>query len=160
MRMLRAYGIELGVPTGCDGRIFRRAPGEGERTYPVAHLATFPLPAQPADFGGGIVEQMGPDDFFLVLFEYGPESVGAPLFSGEGIPQHLRSEHFKPHVLRRGVGGQSGTQWFFVEAGRPFTLYAVLGSHAMRNRLVPRVNGVLAGITIDRTAVVPGAAPA
>ena len=35
-------------------------------------------------------------------------------------------------TLRRGLPGQSGTQWFFTEAGRPFSFYAVLGSHALR----------------------------
>ena len=148
MRTLHAHGIELGVPTGFDGRIFRREASGPERPFPVAHLASFPLPRQAADFGGGIVEQMGPRDVFFVLFEYGPESVGTPLFSGTGLPRQLRPEHFHPHVLRRGRGGQSGTQWFFVEAGRPFTFYAVLGSHTMRHWHVPRLNSLLAAVAI------------
>jgi len=51
------------------------------------------------------------------------------------------------------LSGQSGTQWFFTEAGRPFTLYAVLGSHARRSVLVPRVNQLLAGLSVDRAPV-------
>jgi hypothetical protein len=61
----------------------------------------------------------------------------------------LSTDSFQPYVLRRGLGGQSGTQWFFTEAGRPFTLYVVLGSHARRSSLVPRVNSLLANLAIS-----------
>ena len=71
----------------------------------------------------------------------------------------MDAAHFQPYVLRRGLTGQSGTQWFFTEAGRPFTLYAVLGSHARRSILVPRVNQLLAGLTVE-PARVPLAAEA
>jgi hypothetical protein len=54
-------------------------------------------------------------------------------------------------MLRRGLVGQSGTQWFFTEAGRPFSFYAVLGSHALRESLVPRVNSVIASLTLSQT---------
>ena len=52
-------------------------------------------------------------------------------------------------TLRRGIPGQSGTQWFFTEAGRPFSFYAVLGSHTQRSLLVPRVNEVLGSLTLS-----------
>ena len=53
-------------------------------------------------------------------------------------------------VLRRGLPGQSGTQWFFTEAGRPFSFYAVLGSHVLqRPALVPRVNTLLSSLTLS-----------
>jgi len=72
----------------------------------------------------------------------------------------LNVDDFKPYVLRRGLTGQSGTQWFFTESGRPFTLYAVLGSHARRSILVPRINRLLAGLTVEPAAVgTPAGAP-
>ena len=52
-------------------------------------------------------------------------------------------------TLRRGIPGQSGTQWFFTEAGRPFSFYAVLGSHALRPALVPRVNTLLTSLDAE-----------
>jgi hypothetical protein len=55
-------------------------------------------------------------------------------------------------VLRRGIPGQSGTQWFFTEAGRPFSFYAVLGSHAQRPALVPHVNTLLTALTLSPAA--------
>ena len=148
MGAIRAHGIEASVPRGCEARIFRRPASAGAVTFPVAHFSTFSLPSDVADFGNGAVQLMGVDDLFVVLFEYGPESVGQPLFAHRGMPRTLGPGDFQPFRLRRGIGGQSGTQWFFEEAGRPFTLYAVLGSHARRGGRVPRLNDMLAGIRI------------
>jgi len=157
MATLRAHGIEAPLPGGFEGRIFVRAKIGREEPYPVAQFANFALPDQVADFGGGAVTLMGVQDIFVVLFEYGPESVGRRLFARQGMPRSLTGEDFRPTVLRRGLTGQSGTQWFFTEAGRPFTLYAVLGSHARRNALVPEVNALIGDLTVTP---VPSAVPA
>jgi hypothetical protein len=161
MAMLRAHGIAATLPEGFEGRIFVRPHLEGEIAHPVAHFATFPLPQEVADFGGGAVTLMGPNDIFAVLFEYGPESVGKELFARQGMQRSLSAGDFRPTLLRRGLGGQSGTQWFFTEAGRPFTFYAILGSHARRGDLVPRVNSLLAALSVSPPPLSPnsGAAP-
>jgi hypothetical protein len=161
MPQLRAHGIAAALPARFEGRIFVRPPSAGESSYPVAHFATFPLPTEVADFGGGAVTLMGTNDIFAVLFEYGPESVEAALFARQGMPRSLTADDFRPTLLRRGLGGQSGTQWFFTEAGRPFTFYAVLGSHARRGTLVPEVNTLLASLTVSPQplSVGPGVAP-
>jgi hypothetical protein len=148
MARLCAHGIDVDLPRRFEGRIFRRRSAAGATAYPVAHFATFALPPNVADFGGGITAGMGANDVFVVLFEYGPESLGTALFATSGIPASLRCEQFFPYLLRRGVGGQSGTQWFFTENGRPFTFYAVLGSHVLRPKLVPEVNSLLNQIRI------------
>jgi hypothetical protein len=148
MARLQAHGIALTIPNGFEGRIFVRANVGKEISYPVAQFATFPLPADVADFGGGAVTLMGPDDVFAVLFQYGPESVGRRLFARQGMPRTLSTESFHPYLLRRGLGGQSGTQCFFTESGRPFTFYAVLGSHARREILVPKVNALLSALKV------------
>jgi len=145
---LQAHGIAAGLPGGFEGRIFKRLGTGPEMPFAVAHFATFALPDEVGDFGGGAVTLMGNNDIFASLFEYGPGSAGAQLFARQGMPRDLSTTQFLPYVLRRGLTGQSGTQWFFTEAGRPFTLYVVLGSHARRAALVPRVNGLLAGLTI------------
>jgi len=144
-----AHGIRAGLPVGFEGRIFTRQGSGIEVANPVAQFATFALPAEVGDFGGGAVNLMGDRDVFVVLFEYGRDSVGTRLFAHPGLPRVLTTDHFQPHVLRRGLTGQSGTQWFFTDSGRPFTLYVVLGSHARRSALVPRVNQLLAGLTVD-----------
>jgi len=158
---LRAHGIAATLPDGFEGRIFVRPHLAGECSYSVSHFATFPLPDDVGDFGSGAVTLMGQNDIFAALFEYGPESVGTALFARQDMPRSLDVDDFRPTVLRRALGGQSGTQWFFTEGGRPFTFYAVLGSHARRSLLVPRVNSLLASLTVSTSpvAVSPGAAP-
>lgn len=149
MGTLQAHGIAAALPNGFEGQIFQRQLGGGAVTRPVAQFATFPLPAQVGDFGGGAVDLMGPTDVFVVLFEYGPESLGRALFARQGMPRSLGPLDFRPYTLRRGLPGQSGTQWFFTEAGRPFTLYVVLGGHAQRQGLLPQVNELLQRIAIQ-----------
>src|SRR5207302_8852974 len=84
VRSLAAHGLALGVPPGWEGRIQRRAISlTQERTRAVVHLANFALPEQRDDFGGGLTPAMRSPDVFVVLFEYGPESLGAPLFASE-----------------------------------------------------------------------------
>jgi hypothetical protein len=151
MATIGAHGITARLPDGVEGRIFVRPTLIGS-TYPVAQFATFPLPDDTGDFGSGAVSVMGPGDVFATLFEYGPESVGTALFARQGRPPVLTTADFSPTVLRRGIPGQSGTQWFFTEGGRPFSFYAVLGSHARRASLVPRVNDILGSFGVSQGA--------
>ncbi len=156
MPTLSAHGIAAPLPAGFEGRIFVRGASGDERSHAVAQFATFALPPETGDFGGGAVTSMGQEDLLVVLFEYGPESLGTSLFARVGMPRQLTTADFLPTVLRRGLVGQSGTQWFFTEAGRPFTLYVVLGSHARRSQLVPRVNGLLTRISVEPTLLAAG----
>ncbi len=148
MARLISQGIEAWLPDGWEGRVFRRGSSHGAVSMPVAHFATFALPAAVPDFGGGVPAAMAPTDIFTVLFEHGPESVGTTLFARSGMPRPLEVSHFHPYTLRRGAPGQSGTQWFFTEGRRPWSLYVVLGSHALRHHLVPRVNRMLDRVTL------------
>jgi hypothetical protein len=119
-----------------------------ERTFPVVHLANFGLPETRGDFGAGAVELMGPQNLLVVLFEYGEESLGMPLFAQQGLPRVLTPELFGPNQLQRGIEGQAGYQVFFTEGDRPFCLYVVLGAQTMARRLVPQANQVLTATTI------------
>src|ERR1700722_9078118 len=154
MANLSGYGISVALPARFEGRIFRRAEAAGAASYPVVHLSTFAVPATAGDFGGGATALMKSTDIFSVLFEYGPESIGRALFARQGMPRALNAAHFKPYLLRQGVGNQSGTQWFFTDAGRPFTLFVVLGNHALASQLLPEVNSLLGALPIE-----PGGAP-
>ena len=155
MATMQGHGITAALPPGFEGRIFRRQPIGIEQSFTVTQFATFVLPGEVGDFGGGAVNLMGDNDIFASLFEYGPESLGTRLFARVGIPRALSTDDFLPYVLRRGLVGQAGTQWFFTEAGRPFTLYVVLGSYARRATLLPRVNDLLFGVTVQPTGL-PG----
>lgn len=155
MATIQAHGITAHLPAGFEGRIFIRPTVGAGASYPVAHFATFPLPDDVGDFGSGAVTLMGPSDIFATLFEYGPESVGTVLFARQGRPISLAPADFRKTVLRRALGGQAGTQWFFTEAGRPFSFYAVLGSQALGPSLVPLVNQLLASLTLSPVTPTP-----
>jgi len=92
---------------------------------------------------------MATQDVFIVLFEYGPESVGTPLFSEVGMPRSVRPDDFSRDALQHAVTGQSGMQRFFTEKSRTFCLYVVLGSHLDRPELVTKVNSVLQTVVIS-----------
>jgi hypothetical protein len=83
------------------------------------------------------------------MFEFGPESLGQPLFANEGLPQELDPEEFDPNALQRAIPGQAGVQRFFTAEGRPFCLYVVLGAFTNRRRLVPSVSEFLSGVRVD-----------
>jgi hypothetical protein len=155
MAVLEAHGIRAELPRGFEGRIFRRRTVGWDVSRPVAQFATVPLPPETSDFGGGAVTSMGSADVLVVLFEYGPESLGKPLFARQDMPRRLDPSHFRPYTLRRGLGGHSGTQWFFTENGRPFTLYAVLGSHTRRHALVVPVNSLLHNLQVAPASSLP-----
>ncbi|NAZ80629.1 hypothetical protein GTR02_02200 [Kineococcus sp. R8] len=149
--LLSAHGMGLDAPPGWEVRISRRtaAGQEGDsRTRPVLHAATVALPVVRGDFGGGVTGLLSATDLFVSLFEQGPDAVGTALFSDRGRPRPVAAD-FSPNRLQRTIAGQSGGQWFFTEAGRAFSLYVVLGSHARRVELVNRLTGVLS--TLDLT---------
>lgn len=159
---LAAHGISTELPPGWEGRIsLRPEPGPGaaspatghdlsaERTFPITHLANFALPDERGDYGSGAVELMRGQHLFVCLFEFGPESVGQPLFAARGLPRDLRAAQFSTSQLQRTIPGQGGLQTFFTEAGRAFSLFVVLGSHQNRRELVPLANQVLATTTIS-----------
>ena len=151
---MRSEGIEVDVPQGWDGEIYRRSSGitalsgPGDQSRPVMHMANFPLPSERGDFGSGAVELMRSDNLLVVLFEYGPESAGSPLFSARGVPT-VSAGDFHANAMQRPLPGQSGAQYFFSVGGRAFCLYVALGSHLFRHELVPKVNEILGVLRID-----------
>ena len=166
---LSAHGITTDLPAGWEGRITRRkrqepatAPGgttsaasragaigsPDEIPEPVVHLANFALPEDRGDFGSGAVDRMSSGHVFVTLFEYGPESVGQPLFAHQGVPT-LRPRMFASSALQKTIAGQAGCQRFFTHNGRAFCLYVVLGRQGEAATLVPRANGVLRATTIE-----------
>ena len=162
---LAAHGIAADLPTGWEGSIVSERRDEIEAqmqafdtvtrppdVLPVAHFATFALPAGRSDFGAAAVADMGPDDVFVALLEYSAEEAGSGLFSQRGMPRRLDPRAFSPRVLQRAVRGQSGLQLFFNERGRAFCLYAVLGNAGDAHRLVRRLEQVLATVEIEEQA--------
>ncbi|MGE3620329.1 MAG: hypothetical protein AB7L84_07700 [Acidimicrobiia bacterium] len=144
---VRFAQMEVTLPEGWEARGYARLADEDERTYGVLHIANFALPAQVADYGGGAVELMGRGHAFISIVEFGPESVGSPLFAATAIPT-LTTASFDTARLQRGLAGHSGAQEFFTVAGRAYCLYVVVGEHLLRWRVVPAVNEVLRNVQL------------
>lgn len=152
MARLTRSGISVDVPIGWEGAIdggdFQQL-ASGARRPTLMHVASFPLPVDRGSFGSGATELMNTDDILIVLFEYGSDSAGTPLFAAQRLPRSLSPDDFDRASLQRAVGGQTGVQRFFTHNGRAFCLYVVLGSHIDRADLVPRVNAVLGTVEIS-----------
>jgi hypothetical protein len=149
---LSRSGISVEVPQGWEGSIdggdFELL-SSGATRPTLLHLGSFPMPAERGSFGSGATELMNTNDVFIVIFEYGPDSVGTPLFAPQGLPRSLDPNDFSRDALQQGVSGQSGLQRFFTHNGRAFSLYVVLGSHIDRADLVAKVNAVLQTVVIS-----------
>lgn len=172
---LDAYGITIPLPAGWEARAMQREapPAQlpdaptgaavraedltapfargwpGERTFPVVHLGDFPLPPNRGDFGSGAVERMTINNVFLTIFEYGPESVGQPLFANP-FPRTVDARAFSPNALQRRIPGQGGLQVFCQEAGRAFCVFIVLGAQKQATRLLRGVNQLLPDVEVHQ----------
>lgn len=154
---IAAHGLAIDPPGGWDARIVRPPPdilgaaatgGPPPTVHPVLHAANFALPEERGDFGSGAVELMGPFNVLVALVEYHPDESATALFAPRGMPRRLEPGSFSPDVLQRTIPGQAGSQHFFSENGRAFSLYVVLGSFAQRAALVGQVNGALERVEI------------
>ena len=146
MTSVSAFGIEAEAPPSWEARIFRLADGE-----PTLHAASFPLPLSDGEFGANATRRMRADAAFVSVTEYRVDRKLTPrqgLFSALQ-PRALSGAAFSPNALLRGIVGQLGTQMFFTAAGRPFALYAVVGSSAALAVRLPEVNRLLATLAID-----------
>ncbi|GAC1440818.1 MAG: hypothetical protein NVSMB55_06880 [Mycobacteriales bacterium] len=146
---LVAGGLRLALPAGWEARIRRQDPSEPGRLGNVLlHASTIALPEQRGDFGSGVVERLGADDAFVAMFEYDRKDASAVLFGVRRLPVPRPSD-FSPDVLQRTRPGNTGAQWFFAVSGRPFSLHAVLGSHARRAPGAAKVAALLRGLTVE-----------
>jgi hypothetical protein len=149
---LTLQGIGVEVPSGFECRIRQGRPSQGVGdSFPVLHAATVPLPADRADYGGGVVEKLTDSDVFISLVEFGPEAVGSNLYPVVDEIPSVSQEMFHPFQLQRRIRGQAGTQVFFTYQGRAFCLYVVLGSFGRRVALTGRATEIIRRLSIERT---------
>ena len=146
MRLAR-HDLSVDLQPGWDVRIFRRPSGEGDVAHSVLHAATVRMPPDRGDYGSGVVTELGDDDAFVALVEFGADAASSALFSARGLPT-ISSRDFAPTQLHRVVPGQSGYQTFFRVHRRAFSLYVVLGAHSRRLFVVPRVRHLLDTIQV------------
>ena len=157
MSRLAAHGVSVEVPAGWEAELSVQQdpatldPGLEPSPVPlvVLHLANFSLPAERGDYGSGAVEIIDRGGIFAALVEFDRASAASALFAAEGVPTRLAADDFAPDQLQASVPGQSGLQQFFHVGERAFCLYAVIGAHSRRGVLVPELNRVLSGLSVD-----------
>lgn len=149
-RTISAMGLAVTPPFGWEASIYRRAPEPGELTHAVVHAATVPLVGHRADYGGGVVETLGPWDLFVAIVEFDPSVCEQPLFrQHRGIPG-LGHDDYGTRQLQRNIRGQGGAQRFFNTGGRAFCLYSVIGSYANRMWLSARANELIGSFRVEK----------
>lgn len=164
------YGISVEVPVGWSAALVRRTVTRGdaphrpekgtpavpdlgaralltERTMPVLHVATRPVPEGVGDFGAGVIENLAAEDVFVALIEYGSDLADVGLFEKQGVPR-LAPSQFGTNRMPREIAGRSASQHFFSVGGRAFCLFTVLGSHSRRMATVPRAAAVARSLEI------------
>ena len=147
-REIHSAGLTIAPPAGWEAAIYRRSVGPGETAYPIVHAATVPLPPERGDYGGGLVEQLGPEDVFVSFLEFGPEAAGSALFGTLPAVPGLTPDSYRPRQLQRTILGQAGVQRFFTVGGRAFCMYSVIGSMANRVPLTERANQVIGSFRV------------
>jgi hypothetical protein len=142
-------GMAVAAPSGWDVAIYRRPAAPGQQTFPILHAATIPLPPGRGDYGSGLVEQLGPDDVFVAVLDFGPAAATTALFSGlSGLPG-LTPDAYRPYQVQRLIQGQAGVQRFFHSVSRGFCLYSVIGALTNRLALTARANQLLGSIRLE-----------
>ena len=145
MSRLNGSGIDVDVPTGWEGRIYKRPDPAAQ---PVVHAANVALAPDDGDFATRTAELMPPDGVLVVMVEYEPALATAAQFAASGVPEIDPAAASPSNLLRR-IPGQAGYQRFFNDNGRAFGLYVVIGAVARARSAAPKVDGVLATIEID-----------
>lgn len=148
MEKLTRQGLEIELPDGWDGRIYRRIADAGDVTRQALHAANFALPPNLGDYAVGAIERMETGDVLVVLLEFDPENADRGLFRTQGAPKSLAAGDFSPAAMPRAVPGRTAAQWFFSAGGRAFCLYVVLGSHRERAGVLPAANAVVRTLKI------------
>lgn len=138
-------------PSPADSTDVGSPDAPGSQTSPIVHVANFALPADRGDYGSGAVDVMGPRNVFMVLTEFGPDSVGTALFAPVGLPRRLAPNSFSPNALQRRLPNQLGWQHFFTQAGRAFGLFVVLGGARNAKALCAQGTAVLSRTRIEPT---------
>lgn len=144
---IAGHGIEIDLPDGWEGRIYRRPEGQ-----PILHAASFALPSDDGDFGSASVAGMPSNGVFIALAEFDPGVLGDPLFAHQGLPVPLRATDAHPRALQRLGRGRAGVQRFFTSGRRPFCLYVVIRSDPVLAAQIDQANVVLGSLSISGRA--------
>jgi hypothetical protein len=140
---LRGHGIEVDLPSGWEGRIYRRP-----EALPILHAGNFALPHRDGDFGTRAIPEMRGQGVLVVVAEYDPALAGRGLFSPSGLTLPIRPGDTSPRAMPRPVQDRAGVQRFFTQQTRAFGLFLVVDTAHGLERPLRAANGVLASLRI------------
>jgi hypothetical protein len=140
---LTGYGMSVDLPSGWEGRIYKRPEGD-----PTLHAGNFPLPVEDGDFGSRALAAMGDEGAFLVVTEYDHALAARGLFAQAAPAPLPATSELNAWALMRIRKGQFGIQRFMTIGGRPFCVYVVVGSSPSPSRLLGEANNVLRSLSI------------
>ncbi|HEY3209296.1 MAG TPA: hypothetical protein VGL18_05820 [Actinomycetota bacterium] len=147
---LSGYGIAVDLPSGWEGRIYKRPEGD-----PTLHAGNFPLPVEDGDFGSRALAAMGSGGAFLVVTEYEQSLGRRGLFAPEAPAPLPATSELDAWALLRVRLGQFGIQRFMTIGGRPFCVYLVVGTVPSPSGLLAEANVVLRSLSIVPTGLQP-----
>ena len=154
MSVLEAHGLQVELPRGWSGRVFKRPAGGA-----TLHAGDFQLPLDDGEFGDRSTALMPAGATFLALTEYRPGAGLAPgegLFASQRIPHTLDPTAFSSRGLAHPRPGQAGLQHFFTVAARPFCLYVVVsGPRSGRRRQLAVLGHMLRSLRVQPGASSP-----
>jgi hypothetical protein len=140
---LSGYGITVDLPSGWEGRIYKRPEGD-----PTLHAGNFPLPVEDGDFGSRALTAMRGGGAFLVVTEYERGLAGRGLFAPQAPAPIPATSELNAWALLRVRRGQFGIQRFMTVGGRPLCVYLVVGAVPSPSALLASVNAVLRSLSI------------
>jgi hypothetical protein len=145
---LGALGLSVDLPPGWEGRILVMTSEDGTR-YPNLHAGNFSLRPEGSTFGQFSIERMDMDKALVVAVEYGPGSVGTPLFSSGRWPPTLSAHDLNPaNFPGPRPEGLAANQNFVTVNGRALCIYTVMGLDRGGAPRIEEVNTVLRSLSV------------
>jgi hypothetical protein len=150
MMRLDGLGLSVDLPQAWEGRIMVLTSEDGTR-YPNLHAGNFGLVPEGSTFGQFSIERMDPQKALVVVVEYGPGSVGTPLFNSGRWPPTLAAGDLNPaNFAGPRPPGLAANQNFVTVNGRAFCFYAVVGLDQGVAPRLEEVNAVLRSIAVAK----------
>jgi hypothetical protein len=147
---LGALGVSVDLPSGWEGRIIVMESEDGT-PYPNLHAGNFGLRPEGSTFGQFSIQRMDPEKALVVMVEYGPGSVGTPLFNSGRWPPTVAVGDLNPaNFPGPRPPGLAANQNFVTVGGRAFCVYVVMGFAGGTAPRIDEINTVLRTIAVSK----------
>lgn len=147
---LGALGLSVDLPPAWEGHVLVLTSEDGTR-YPNLHAGNFGLAPEGSTFGQFSIQRMDAQRALIVVVEYGPGSVGTPLFRSGRWPPTLSVGDLNPaNFPGPRPPGLAANQNFVTVGSRAFCVYAVMGLSEGAAPRLEEANAVLRSIVVAK----------